>query len=164
MKFCRFFVKSPKKKVKNLLNYLKSPNFLSKKKCGHPEFSYEGMYARTQLAVMDHNFNLSRKQALTKNNEPRSKFNFSKVTTNWAPKKVLEPKSRMYITEIVDEISKLKVSLTEINDKLLEITKNIATTPNPGKEKELALHKSRFTKSDEDIDLYYSFRTTTFCV
>ena len=117
------------------------------------KFSYEGMYARTQLAVMDHNSNLSRKQALTKNNEPRSKVNFSKVTTNWAPKKVLEPKSRMYITEIVDEISKLKVSPTEINDKLEEIPKNIATTPNPGKEKVLALHKSRFTKSDEDIDL-----------
>ena len=46
------------------------------------KFSYEGMYARTQLAVMDHNSNLSRKQALTKNNEARSKVNFSKVTTN----------------------------------------------------------------------------------
>ena len=60
----------------------------------------------------------------------------------------------MYITEIVDEISKLKVSPTEINDKLEKIPKNIATTPNPGKEKVLALDKSRFTKCDEDIDLY----------
>ena len=83
----------------------------------------------------------------------RDQVNFSKVTTNWAPKKVLEPKSHMYITEIVDEISKLKVSPPEINDKLEEIPKNIATTPNLSKEKVLALHKSRFTKSDEDIDL-----------
>ena len=59
----------------------------------------------------------------------------------------------MYITEIVDKISKLKVSPTEINDKLEEIPKYIATTPNPGKEKLLVLHKSQFTKSYEDIDL-----------
>ena len=42
------------------------------------------MYAQTQLAVMDHNSNPSRKQALMKNNELRSKVNFSKVMTNWA--------------------------------------------------------------------------------
>ena len=114
------------------------------------------MYAQTQLVVMDHNSNLSWKQALTKNNEPRSKVNFSKVMTNWAPKKVLKPKSRMYITEIVDKISKFKVSPMEINDKLEEIPKNIATTLNPGKEKVLALHTSRFTKSDEDIDLLFT--------
>ena len=35
------------------------------------KFSYEGMYAQTQLAVMDHNSNLTQTQALTKNNEPR---------------------------------------------------------------------------------------------
>ena len=58
------------------------------------KFSYEGMYARTQLAVLDHNSNLDRRQAVTKNNEARSNTQFSKATNKWAPKRVMEPKSR----------------------------------------------------------------------
>ena len=43
-------------------------------------FSYEGMHARTQLAVLDHNSGINRNQATTKIGTPRVKQQYSKVS------------------------------------------------------------------------------------
>ena len=140
------------------------PNFVLFKHSGHIEsfhnvmlkyvpkrlkFSYEGMYARTQLADLDHNSNLDRRQAVTKNNEARSNTQFSKGTNKWAPKRVMEPKSRKYIIKIMDEIPNVTNFPPETNEKLEEIPQNISTTPNPGKQEILSRHISRFSKNDK---------------
>ena len=62
------------------------------------------MYARTQLAVLDHNENLGRKQAVTKANKKREKLQYSKVTKQWVVKDVKEQKSRQYVQEVLNEI------------------------------------------------------------
>ena len=113
------------------------------------KFSYEGIYARTQIAVLDHNSNLDRRQAVTKNNEARSNTQFSKGTNKWAPKRVMEPKSQKYIIKIMDEIPNVTNFPPETNEKLEEIPQNISTTPNPGKQEILSRHIPRFSKNDK---------------
>ena len=109
-------------------------------------FSYEGMYARTQLAVLDHNENLDRKQAVTKSNEKREKFQYSKVTGQWVVKDVKEKKSRTFVEEVFNEIPAVIHGNVEKNDKLEAIPKTIATTPRPNKAEVSMGTLSRFQK------------------
>ena len=111
-------------------------------------FSYEGMHARTQLAVMSHNAGINRKQAVVKKtNKPRTKQQYSKVTGQWVAKKVMEPMDMKFLQDIVDDIPKVG-SNNEKNDKLEEVPKNIAAVPNPGKDVILANQRSRFSKAN----------------
>jgi len=72
-------------------------------------FSYEGMHARTQLAIMSHNSSINRKQAVSKKtNKPRTQEQYSKVTNEWVSKKVMEPKDMVFLKEIIDEIPKVE--------------------------------------------------------
>lgn len=107
-------------------------------------FSYKGMHARTQLAILDHNSGLNRKQVVTKDNELRFKTQYSKSTGQWVAKKVLEPKSRHYITEIMNEIQTVTKTPPEKNERLEVIPKNIAPSPNPGKKNILSKQFTRF--------------------
>ena len=63
-------------------------------------FSYEGIYARTQLAVLDHNCNIDRKQAVNNRNELQTKTQYSKMSGQWVAKKVME-KSIVDISQIL---------------------------------------------------------------
>ena len=69
------------------------------KYCPRLSFSYEGMYARTQLAVLDHNCGINRKQAITKSTQLRNKSQYTKTIGQWVPKKIMEPKVKRYIPE-----------------------------------------------------------------
>ena len=109
-------------------------------------FSYKGMYARTQLAVLDHNENLGRKQAVTKSNKKREKFQFSKVTKQWVVKEVKEQKTRHYVDEILSEFPAVINGDIEKNDMLETVPETIATTPKPKKEDVSANRLSRFKK------------------
>ena len=109
-------------------------------------FSYEGMYARTQLAVLDHNENLGRKQAVTKANKKREKLQYSKVTKQWVVKDVKEQKSRQYVQEVLNEIPAVMKGNIEKNDKLETIPRTIATVPKPNKAEASANRLSRFKK------------------
>ena len=57
-------------------------------------FSYEGMYARTQLAAMDHNSGINQVQSKTKDGKPRYRTVFSKVSSNWAAKRIMKRKKK----------------------------------------------------------------------
>ena len=56
------------------------------------DFSYKGMVAKSQLAVMDFNSGVNRKQATTITGDLRYKQSYSKVTQNWVVKKIPEQK------------------------------------------------------------------------
>ena len=76
---------------------------------------------------------------LNKKNELKNKTQYSK-TARWVAKKIMEPKSRGYITEIIEEIPKVTSVAPEKNDKLE------ATDPNPREQEILSKQISRFSK------------------
>ena len=67
-------------------------------------FTYEGMIARTQLPILDHNCGVSRKQILDEQGVGKINTQYTKVTAHYVAKKVMEPKDKNYIKEIIDEV------------------------------------------------------------
>lgn len=107
-------------------------------------FSYEGMYARTQLAVIDHNSGIAREQAQTKTGVLRYKTVSSKVSDNWVAKKIMIEKDKSFIQDILNTI--WDVSKLNLAHVILEKTpKNISTVEYPGKDVVVQRHMSRFS-------------------
>ena len=98
------------------------------------------------MAVLDHNENLGRKQAVTKSNKKREKLQFSKATTQWVVREVKEQKTRRYVEEIFSEFPAVINGDIEKNDMMETVPDNIATTPKPSKEDVSANRLSRFKK------------------
>lgn len=102
------------------------------------------MYARTQLAVLDHNSGIGRKQATTQDGTPRVKTHFSKVSNQWVVKDIRESKNKTYIRDIIDEIKNPSDEHIRQNKKLEVIPENIAPSQNPGKKELLRSKQSCF--------------------
>ena len=66
-------------------------------------FSYAGVLARTQLAVMDFNQGSNLKQARTKDGDDRFNVVSSKITKTWTAKPIKEDKDRSYLYNINHE-------------------------------------------------------------
>ena len=119
---------------------------LLNKYCGKRfAYSYAGMVARTQLAVLDHHSGVTREQARTKDGNLRFKVAFTKVTGNWVAKKVMVTKDKNYQRELMDET--IKIARKEKQPKhflLPEVPANIATFENPGKDVVISRTTSRF--------------------
>jgi hypothetical protein len=68
-------------------------------------FCYNGMVARTQLAVLDHNANVNRTQAEvkkgSKQGEKRFKIVCGKQRKNWVAKEIKTPKSYSYVEGMI---------------------------------------------------------------
>ena len=77
------------------------------------QFSYEGMIARSQLAVLDFNSGVGLVQAETKSGKKRYKLQFSKVTQNWVVKKIKSGKEKLYLDHLLTEVNYLKSSQVE---------------------------------------------------
>ena len=60
------------------------------------------MIARTQLAIHGHNCGVSRKQILDEQGEGKINTQYTKVTAHYVSQKVMEPKDRNYIKEIIE--------------------------------------------------------------
>ena len=109
-------------------------------------FSYNGMVARTQLAILDHNANTTRSQAKVKKGacpgEKRYKLLCAKQRKNWVVKEIKTPKSYSYIEGMMDD-----VILCQKGKKFpygpTERAKNIAPTPKPCKLDIIEKHRSR---------------------
>lgn len=105
------------------------------------------MYARAKLAVMDHNSGINQQQAKTKKGELRYKTVYSRITSSWVAKKIMEKKDKVFIKDIMARI--WLIGYAEYSDKNLnleEIPSNIAKVPNPGKKVVVDSHTSRFMK------------------
>ena len=108
-------------------------------------FSYNGMIARSQLAVLDFNSGVGLAQAKTKKGTLRFKQQHSKVTQSWVMKKVTESKERRYLDELMLTVkSHVKGIEKQPLPKLQNVPKNIAPTEKPDKEEAILNMRSRF--------------------
>ena len=104
------------------------------------------MIARTQLAVLDRNYNCNRSQMKTKSGEPRYKYPYSKVTQNWVAEPIMEKQDNSYLYDMVKDV---QIAAPENVSLELPITpdipKNIAPTPRPPVESLISC-RSRFAE------------------
>ena len=98
-------------------------------------FSYAGMIARSQLAVLDHNSGVDTIQSETKKGDPRYKLQFSKVMQSWVVKAIKEPKQKHYIEHLLFEVFE-SLSTDEVYEvpKLENVPDNIAPGEKPSKQ------------------------------
>ena len=99
------------------------------------------MIARTQLAILNHNCGVSQKQNLDDQGEGKINTQYTKVTAHYVAKKVMEPKYKNYIKEIIDEVKSFKYSEKQATSKA-----TIASIPNPGEESVKKSQITRFAK------------------
>lgn len=114
-------------------------------------FSYKGMVARTQLAVIDHNSNTGRRQATVtrgkEEGEKRYKVVFPKGRKKWIVKPVLEKKCFDFVLQLMDDVVEFNVDMNpQPSDKHVKLPKNIAPTPRPSKKEVIAAHRSRMAE------------------
>ena len=108
-------------------------------------FSYSGMLARSQLAIMDFNKGLDLKQAKTKEGADRYNVISSKITKNWTAKPIKEEKDRTYLRNMVKQTIELVRSKKSLPAPAIpNLPKNIAPTPKPDKQEVIQNQKSRF--------------------
>ena len=108
-------------------------------------FSYSGMLARSQLAIMDFNQGSDLKQAKTKAGIDRFNVVSSKITSNWTSKPIKEDKDRTYLHNMVKETVELVRSKKTLPPPSIpDLPKNIAPTPKPDKQEVIQNQKSRF--------------------
>ena len=71
-------------------------------------FGWNGMVARSELAILDHNSGTDCAQAKTADDKNRYKLSFSKVTQNWVTKKISQRKDKSYLQALMGESLKIK--------------------------------------------------------
>ena len=126
------------------------------------EFELNVMDARVKLAVIDHNYNINRKQATVnverkgsaKKGEKQWKLISSKLSKEWIAKEKKEPKSFEFVQILLSEVVNRKEKGEKINQKASELAnrlkgpKNIAYTERPESSKIIEKHSKiqRFKK------------------
>ena len=78
---------------------------------------------------------------LDEQGEGKINTQYTKVTAHYVAKKVMEPKDKNYIKEIIDEMKS-----SEYSEKQATSTVTIAPIPNPGKESIQKSQRTRFAK------------------
>ena len=108
-------------------------------------FSYNGMVARTQLAILDHNANTNRSQAEVKKGpcqgEKRYKLLCAKQRKNWVVKEIKTPKVYGYIEDMMDDVILCQEG-KKFPYKPTQQAKHIAPTPKPCKQDIIEKHQS----------------------
>lgn len=96
------------------------------------------MVARTQLAVMDHNHNVNREQAVLKKgaNQGEKRFNVvcPKQRKNWVAKPIREPKSYEYVKSMMQDVLVKVRQNVNYDYKPTVQAKCIAPIPKPPKQ------------------------------
>jgi len=112
------------------------------------EFQYPQMVARTQLAALDHNFNLKRKHKQRSDGQHQFVPICPKSTGQWIAKKRYEEKDYIFRTEIMELVIEQKanneIQTTAHQEKKKVLPRNIASTPAPSKSELVEAHVSRF--------------------
>ena len=113
-------------------------------------FSYNGMVARTQLAVLDHNHNVNRRQAVVHKGANHGELRFNvvcpKQRKNWVAKPIREPKSYGYVKDIMEEVLTKESQNLDYRYMPVVQVRCIAPIPKPPKQDVIARHKSRMKK------------------
>ena len=123
---------------------------MAKKYCHKLQhYSYDGMRARTQLAILDHNRNVGRPQAQTKEGALKHKFVCPKGTGRWVAKPQYEHKSYQFVNDLMATLVSFKRSDTEVPPLPPKpAARNIAPNARPPKADLLATHRSRFNTNN----------------
>lgn len=119
---------------------------MAKKYCQKVQhYSYDGMRARTQLAVLDHNHNVGRSQGQTKEGAKKHKFVSPKGSVGWVAKPQYEEKSYAFLNDLMVSLLAFKKGDIEVPPLPPKpAAANIAPTPRPPKNDLLEAHRSRF--------------------
>ena len=93
------------------------------------------MIARAELAVLDFNCGVGVGQAKTQSGKFRFKQQYSKVTQSWVVKQIREPKDRVYIQHLMDEVMYIQNSNEKYElPKFENIPQTIPQIEKPNKE------------------------------
>ncbi|XP_063042261.1 uncharacterized protein LOC134436841 [Engraulis encrasicolus] len=114
-------------------------------------FFYSFMKARTLLSVMDHNENVGREQATTSEGNPRFKLVYPKQSKKWVARKIYEPTTQTFRTDLVERVLERRMDPTvKLKDPSSSVQQpstipaNIAAIPRPDKDQAIEEHVSRF--------------------
>ena len=112
-------------------------------------FSYLGMIARTQLAVLHFNEAIKCQIAVTKDGVPRNKVQYSKVSQSFVAKPIKNRPERKYLDDIMSFVIELapqgKDAAVEFLPSLPNIPKFIAPGVKPEKGEVVRMKTSRFS-------------------
>lgn len=109
-------------------------------------FQLNGMIARTQLAVLDHNNSCNRSHAKSNSGELRYKFPYSKVSRNWSAKPIKEKKDTKYLHDMIEDVHIIASENVSLELPITpDVPKNIAPKPRPSVETLISC-RSRFTE------------------
>ena len=110
------------------------------------------MIARTQPAILDHNHNVDRDQAIVKcgpnKGEKLFKISCPKQRKNWVAKPIRETKSHSNIETMMDKVISIGQGQTFDFHRITQ-AKCIAPTPRPAKEVVIQQHKLRMSKKQK---------------
>ncbi|XP_063060628.1 uncharacterized protein LOC134453809 [Engraulis encrasicolus] len=67
-------------------------------------YGYDGMRARTQLAILDHNANVERPQATTKKGELRHRFVYPKQSDHWVAKPIYRKTQQAFRDDLMQRV------------------------------------------------------------
>ena len=110
-------------------------------------FHYKGMLMRTELAVLDHNWNLGRQQATTKSGKKKFTFVFPKRSKEWLAKPQYEAKDMSWYFHILRDAVLIRTGVKEaVTITLPDLPPNIASELRPDVSDILEKHESRFSK------------------
>ncbi|XP_051988843.1 uncharacterized protein LOC127648291 [Xyrauchen texanus] len=115
-------------------------------------FHYSSMLARTQLAILDHNENVHRKQATTTSGVHRYNVVFPKCSKEWEARKQFEPTTQTFRDDLVRKVLECRNDPNIIykdqssHDTIPSLPADIAQKPEPDKEEAISKHQSWFTK------------------
>ncbi|XP_035695017.1 uncharacterized protein LOC118428879 isoform X2 [Branchiostoma floridae] len=108
-------------------------------------YSYNGMKARVQLSIIDHNENIGRKQAKTLKGDTMTRLDWSKKQKRYAVKNVYEQKDYSFRQKLMaDVLERAQNGKKTPIPRRPDLPKNIAPEPRPDKAQALAAHRSRF--------------------
>ena len=108
-------------------------------------FSYHGMIARSQLAVLDFNSGVGAQQATTKAGNLRFKQQYSRITDTWVLKKIASKKNRTYRYDLMEDVFYLKKSNENYPiASLHDVPQNIAPIEKPDKAEAMMNQRTRF--------------------
>ena len=108
-------------------------------------YSYNGMRCRTQLAVIDNNWNAGRNVATTESGEERFKCVYPKFQKKWVAKPIYEEKSYQFVEDLMRDTVLLKqgaINVAPLQTPVLPA--NIAPTPRGNKKEIIEQRMSRF--------------------
>ncbi|XP_071851737.1 uncharacterized protein [Apostichopus japonicus] len=116
------------------------------------EFDFPNMLARTQLAIIDHNENSGRQQAVVrkghKKGQKRYNVVFSKASKKWVIKPIYEAKEYSFIYDLLMNAVAMKIGHLHVLPPVKkDLPQNIARVPKPSKAELVNTLKARFGKS-----------------